>query len=271
MDKKFDELDSFLKTSYENNKLHKKKKKKIVVVIINIITISTLIAAGIGIKSINDYKKDLKNSEIYEKEIISKKPTEIEKEIENKEDIYDFNNLLSINDETVGWLKVKNTKIDTPVVQTNNNTYYLNHNFKKEYSSFGWVYADYRNDFNNLSKNTIMYGHTYKEDLMFSSLKNTLTDKWLDNEENYIIEFTTPKENYKFKVFSIWTTKNTDSYLKVDFSPQEFNEYINNSLSKSIRNFNTKIDESDKILTLSTCYLNSKNRLVVQAKLEETA
>ena len=103
---------------------------------------------------------------------------------------------------------------------------------------------------------------------MFSSLKNTLEKSWYENEDNLIIELKTPKDNYKYKIFSIYTTKKTDSYLKTSFTNQEFSNYISDSLSKSIKNFNTEVNVDDKIITLSTCYLNSNNRLVIQAKLE---
>ena len=245
----------------------RKKKNKYLIILVNIITIITLIGAGIGIKSINDYKDEIKKTSEYEKSLLNRKPILIEKE-EIKKDLYDFTELLKTNPDTVGWLKVNNTKVDLPIVKTTDNKFYLNHNFDKKYSTFGWVYVDYRNNLDNLSKNIIIYGHTYKNDLMFSSLKNALEKSWYENEDNLIIELKTPKDNYKYKIFSIYTTKKTDSYLKTSFTSQEFNEYINNSLSKSINNFNTEVNEIDKILTLSTCYLNSNNRLVIQAKLE---
>lgn len=267
MDKGFDDLNSFLKNSYEKNKLKIKKKNKYVIILINIITIVTLIGAGIGIKSINDYKEEIKKAKEYEENIVNNKPTLIEKE-EIKKDLYDFTELLNTNSDTVGWLMVKNTKVDLPIVKTTDNKFYLIHNFEKRYSTFGWVYVDYRNNLDNLSKNIIIYGHTYKNDLMFSSLKNTLEKSWYENEDNLIIELKTPKDNYKYKIFSIYTTKKTDSYLKTSFTNQEFSNYISDSLSKSIKNFNTEVNVDDKIITLSTCYLNSNNRLVIQAKLE---
>ena len=202
MDKGFDDLNSFLKNSYEKNKLKIKKKNKYVIILINIITIVTLIGAGIGIKSINDYKEEIKKAKEYEENIVNNKPTLIEKE-EIKKDLYDFTELLNTNSDTVGWLMVKNTKVDLPIVKTTDNKFYLNHNFEKRYSTFGWVYVDYRNNLDNLSKNIIIYGHTYKNDLMFSSLKNTLEKSWYENEDNLIIELKTPKDNYKYKIFSI--------------------------------------------------------------------
>ena len=126
MDKGFDDLNSFLKNSYEKNKLKIKKKNKYVVILINIITIVTLIGAGIGIKSINDYKEEIKKAKEYEENIVNNKPTLIEKE-EIKKDLYDFTELLNTNSDTVGWLMVKNTKVDLPIVKTTDNKFYLNY------------------------------------------------------------------------------------------------------------------------------------------------
>ena len=96
MDKGFDDLNSFLKNSYEKNKLKRKKKNKYLIILVNIITIITLIGAGIGIKSINDYKDEIKKTSEYEKSLLNRKPILIEKE-EIKKDLYDFTELLKTN------------------------------------------------------------------------------------------------------------------------------------------------------------------------------
>ena len=82
----------------------------------------------------------------------------------NKKDIYenisvleaDFDALKKINPETVGWIMVPGTKINYPFVKTNNNDYYLKHSFDKTSNKKGWVFLDYRNDIDNLYKNTII-------------------------------------------------------------------------------------------------------------------
>lgn len=268
----FDELNNFLKDTYSQNKLKLKKRKKIVIIIINIITISCLIGAGIGIKSIIDYKKEYQENANIQNKLLSYHPILMKQDDKNEEeeveeDKYDFSKLLSINSDTVGWLKVNNTGVDLPIVQTDNNTYYLNHNFEKKWNSLGWAFADYRNNFNNLSKNTILYGHTYKDTIIFSTLKNALKNNWQENKDNLIIEFSTVGNKMDWQIFSIYTLKKTNDYLKVDFTDQEFYNYIDLIKSRSIKDYNVDINLEDNILTLSTCYNDSNHRLVIHAKL----
>lgn len=73
------------------------------------------------------------------------------KQIENN---INFEELKAVNKETIGWLKVKGTNIEYAVVKTKNNSYYLNHNFEKEYNIAGWILADYKNNFNGKDKNS---------------------------------------------------------------------------------------------------------------------
>lgn len=59
----------------------------------------------------------------------------------------DFNSLKKINPDAVAYLEVNGTNITYPVVKSTDNSYYLLHNFNKEYNSSGWIFADYRNKF----------------------------------------------------------------------------------------------------------------------------
>ena len=104
--------------------------------------------------------------------------------------------------------------------------------------------------------------------LMMSSLKNVLDNSWLNNSDNLQITFDTPNKNMKWQVFSIYTTPVTDDYLRVNFdSDADFINFTNMLKNRSIRNFGVTINGDDNIITLSTCYLNADNRLVVHAKL----
>ena len=99
----------------------------------------------------------------------------------------DFNELLSKNSDTVGWIEVKGTNINYPIVQTTNNEYYLNHAFDKTKNDAGWVFMDYRNDAKNFDQNTIIYAHSRYNQTMFGSLKNILSSSWYNNKNNHII------------------------------------------------------------------------------------
>ena len=273
---KDNELLSFIDENNKLNKRKKKKKKQITIFFINILTITLLVGGGFGIKTILDQKKDYEKSDKLQSDItnlysnISEEILDVEfdkQENKTKEINSDFDKLIDKNSDTIGWIKVNNTRIDLPVVQTDDNDYYLTHDFNKEYNSMGWVYGDYRNDFKNLDQNNILYGHTYKDTIMFSSLQYVLDDNWLNNKDNYIIEFNTLYENLNWEIFSIYTIPKTSDYLKVDFNGNEFINFIDMLKKRSIKDFDVQFNDDDKIITLSTCYINSKNRLVVHAKL----
>ena len=180
-----------------------------------------------------------------------------------------YDELLSINEDTVGWLTVNNTNINYPVVQTNDNDYYLNHAYDKSKNIAGWIFADFRNNMDDMDKNTIIYGHSgLKGNLMFSSLEKTLEKSWYTNENNLNIYFSIKGKEYSFRIFSIYTIDVTSDYLDINFSTDEdYINFINMIKNRSINNFNVEVTTNDKILTLSTCYKDDSKRLVVHAKM----
>ncbi len=179
----------------------------------------------------------------------------------------DFNKLLSTNDSTVGWLTVPNTSINYPVVQASDNSFYLSHSFDKSKNSAGWVFADYRNKFDNTDKNIIIYGHNRKDSSMFATLKNTQQSNWYNDSNNKYITFSTPTDTHVYEIFSVYTIKSETYYLTTIFDNDEnYLDFLNTLKSRSIHDFGTTLDTNDQILTLSTCDSTGKSRVVVHAK-----
>ena len=192
------------------------------------------------------------------------------KDLEFKEKIaeYDFDKLKEINTDIVGFIEVDNTNISYPVVKSSDNSYYLNHSYKKEKNNIGSIFLDYRNDLDNLSKNNIIYGHGRLDNTMFGSLNNLLDSSNLDSKESYYITLSTPKSIMTFKIFSVYTIPKEGYYIKTYFSSNKyFKEFLETIMKRSIYNFNTDVNTNDKILTLSTCKDNFGKRVVVHAKL----
>lgn len=180
----------------------------------------------------------------------------------------DFNELLQKNSDTVGWIEVKGTNINYPVVQTTDNSYYLSHAFDKTQNDAGWVFMDYRNDATNFDQNTIIYAHSRYNQTMFGSLKNILTSSWYNNKNNYIIRMSTPTENTMWQVFSVYTIEAESYYITTNFSTTEsYQEFLNTMKSRSEVNFSATVNTNDKVLTLSTCQDNFGHRVVMHAKL----
>lgn len=178
-----------------------------------------------------------------------------------------FDELLNKNPDTVGWIKVNGTKVNYPVVQTYDNEYYLKHDFNKNNNINGWVYADYRANFSNFGKNTIIYAHNLTNRTMFGSLVETQKPYWYTNEDNKYIKISTPTSNSVWAIFSTYTIEPVTDYLRTNFKNHNYQDFLNLMKSRSIYDFGIEVTKDDKILTLSTCNDAGTKRIVVQAKM----
>ena len=124
-------------------------------------------------------KKDEKpiedNSSTSAPDNIDEETSEIEDIIEKEMEAFiyptspkneDVKQAQEFNSDVKGWLEVPNTNINHPFMQTDNNTFYLNHDESKEYSVLGSYFADYYATVDSveyLTHNTVIYGHTGSE------------------------------------------------------------------------------------------------------------
>lgn len=262
------------------------KKTKFLLTIIIVISLLLLIYSIVNIiiwkKDSNKTNKQIEDiqEEIKVIEVVDTENTEIidqEKEIPAFNPYWDyiktklidvnFNELKKTNSSTVGWIQINGTNINYPFVQASDNKYYLTHSFDKSYNSAGWVFLDYRNNKNELDKNNIIYAHGRLDKTMFGSLKNILSSGWINNTNNYIVKTSTENYNALWQVFSVYHIPTTSDYLQINFADNnQFLNFTNMLLNRSSYNFNTSVNENDKILTLSTCY-NNDEKVVLHAKL----
>jgi len=140
----------------------------------------------------------------------------------------DFKSLKEKNTDTVSWIYVGGTNVNYPVVQTNNNDYYLDHSFDKSKNDAGWLFMDYRNNKYEYGKNTIIYAHNRKDKTMFGTLDNLLTKDWYNIEENRTIKMSSENSNTLWQIFSVYIIGTTKDYIKTEFySTTEYEEFIN--------------------------------------------
>ncbi len=179
-----------------------------------------------------------------------------------------FSVLLSKNPDTVGFIHIRNTNVNYPIVQTGDNNYYLKHDFTKKENNAGWIFMDYRNHIDNLGDNTIIYGHARYDGTMFGSLRNTLASSWQAERDNYVIFLSTLKEDMVFQIFSIYTIKSEGYYIMPNFSSSTKKEkWLTTMKERNIAPITTDVNTNDKILTLSTCQNDWGGRIVIHAKL----
>ena len=246
----------------------------IIILIIAILFIYVFYDNYQSMRNDEEAKADIKeiinfeNSEVIIDEL-NKDKQDGEKKVVNKDVASVFKN---INPQTVGWLKIPNTSIDYPVVQTDNNSYYLNHNIFFNDDKNGWVFMDYRSDVINLSDNVVIYAHNrYYNGIMFGHLQNMMRYNWYTNPDNQIITLKTLYETLEYQIFSLYKVETTTDYLKVIFPNKESKmEMFNLIKNRSIYDFKIDLNEDDKILTLSTC-ADENNKYVVHAVLKGTS
>jgi len=239
-------------------------KKKYRVLLFVIFILICLIGLIYSFTNIINWKKDVDDN----KDIVEEIKENITIDEEDDSVKIDFKSLKEQNSDTIAYIKVNGTNIDYVVVKGNDNSYYLKHNFNKEYNIAGWIFADYHNKFDETDKNIVIFGHNTKDGSMFGTLKNVLDSSWQENKDNLEITLITEKGQYKYQVFSTYSIIPEDYYINTIFnSDDEYSKFINKIKSRSNYDYNIEVDSSDKVLTLSSCIGDGKKRVVLHAKL----
>lgn len=209
------------------------------------------------------------------------------------------------NSDIVGWLQVPNTKIDAPVVQGNDNSYYLRRTYYGESNQLGCYFADYEGSFGatsaDLMRNTVIYGHNIdygpgaanfvpganvgtdavdeKDGERFSQLYHYADMEWA--KENPYLYFHMPEEELMWEVFAVSYVPTSFNYIQIlkdskvskteGITGEQMMTIVKEARERSEYDYDVEVNEDDKILTLSTCtykYGKNKNiRFIVMAKL----
>lgn len=188
--------------------------------------------------------------------------------------LYDYALYYAKNPQTIGYLKIDGTKIDTPVVQADNDKYYLRHDFNGSSTSYGAVFATYKADFKPLDRNTLLYGHNMFDGERFAALANY---KSLDYFKKHpIIQFDTLFEKHQWKIYAVILTNgsvesNNGYFFDFTFdncSDTCFEEYIDELDKRKLYETGVDLLPTDKLLTLCTCtYEFEDSRLIVIARM----
>lgn len=184
-----------------------------------------------------------------------------------------FKTLRETNPDVVGWISIPGTVIDYPILQTEDNDYYLEHSITGTYLKSGSIFADYRNASDWSDQNTVLYGHNMASGEMFAQLAKFKSGSFF--RANRYIYIYTDEGIRVYTIFSAYETNTYNPYTRMHFSSDnEFVEWAKkayNSSLKSVHNYTFKFNGQDKILTLSTCTngFNDDGRLAVHAVLTE--
>lgn len=178
-----------------------------------------------------------------------------------------FDELLAINPDTVGWLRFypEPAQINYPLVQTDNNDLYLSKTFSANENTVGAIFLNYINhpDFND--KNTIIYGHRMKDNSMFHELEK-YQEKSFWEENQYFYIYTPDGREITYHIYSAGIVKDVSDSYKTEFnSTDEFNDFIETTRIGSAYDTGVQVNVHDLVVTLSTCTKESDdNRMVVR-------
>lgn len=180
----------------------------------------------------------------------------------------DYDSLLAMNSDFKAWLYIPNTEVSYPVVQTNNNDYYLKHNFKKEQNSGGAIFISSNNKEPFVEQNTIIHGHHMRDGSMFAGINKFKEEDFFDNGKIKIIK---DNKEYFYEVFSVRVVDGNDNKIISHFNnDEEFDNYIELLKTESIYKKDEINSDFSKIITLFTCSYEFDNaRTIISAALVE--
>lgn len=180
------------------------------------------------------------------------------------------------NPDMMGWIKIEDTDINYPVMQTeiNNPTFYINRNFEKKESVSGIPFIDSRCTLE--SENIIIYSHNMKNGTMFGGLTKYKEEEYYQNHR--IIIFDTIYEERKYEIVAVvlskvyYNEKSTEetfefyNHIELD-SKEQFDGYMSELKEQSLYETGVSAEYSDNLITLVTCnYHTEDGRLLVVAK-----
>lgn len=170
----------------------------------------------------------------------------------------------------VGYLQIDGTSIDFPVVQCDDNEYYLDKDYNQHGSESGSPFLDYRNSSEYLDCNNIIYGHNMANGTMFGTLKRLGSQEYYDDNSGLIYYNTVGYKNV-FKVYSAYEIDLTSfNFIQTAFADNDpFSDWVTKTKElNQVTDLNTvSVPNDTKILTLVTCTAGGAKRFVVHAYL----
>lgn len=193
---------------------------------------------------------------------------------------HDWKALKDINTDIKGWINIKDTEVNYPVLESEEDgygfQYYLHRYYDKSYDYAGSIFIDYRSKDSVNSRNILTHGHSMNDGSMYKALLDYGEFKIdLDYYKKHpTLFFNTPQGNEQWIIFSVVKTNTLDShgdffnYLMGSFdSDAQFMNYVYNVKVRSLVDVPVPINEDDQIICLSTCsYEYDEFRTVVYAR-----
>ena len=227
------------------------------------------LAAGAESPTLNDMTSILNGME--SQETLETVPTEEKTYNEELEKMRaGLTSLAQINPDVYGWITVEGTYINYPLVQGDDNDYYLNHAYTGEFLPIGSIFVDFRcEDSITRNFNTVIYGHNITDGSMFHDVTKFARKDFF--EKTYIYIYTLDGI-YIYEPFSFYKTREDYNYFRTGFtSAEDFISFADELSGNSSLEKEVTFGKNDRIITLSTCTnIVQSERYALHARLIKT-
>lgn len=164
----------------------------------------------------------------------------------------DFESLQAQNDDVVGWIYGPGTAINYPVVQGEDNVFYLTHMFNGRENKCGSIFMDSLNEADFSNTNSIVHGHHMRNGTMFASLVKYESQSYYDTHP--VLWLTTPAESYQVEIFTGFVTDVDSDAWQIEFATKEdYKAWLDKMAGNSVFESDVTPGADDRIITLATC------------------
>jgi len=170
-----------------------------------------------------------------------------------------FEELRAINPDVFGWITVFGTNIDFPLVQGRDNSFYLNHNAKGEFSLAGAIFLDVANDRNFTDFNNIIHGHHMEGGAKFGNLDLFVSREFFDSRLHGNLFFNDKDHGLEFFAFMETSGYNWRIFNPAISDPERQQDYLDAIDEYSMHTRDIGITTDDTIVLLATCTSDSTN------------
>lgn len=178
-----------------------------------------------------------------------------------------FEELKAQNEDVIGWIEIPDTEISYPLMQGDDDQYYLKHTFSGNKNSAGSIFVEFQNKPDLSDRHTIIYGHNMKNGSMFGGLKEYRNASYL--VEHPMIYIDLEDGTHSYQIFSCYETPADSDTYTIGFATQpdgQYERFVQTIKGRSAYDTGIEVSKNDRVITLSTCTKSGVNRFVVHAK-----
>lgn len=175
--------------------------------------------------------------------------------------------LREVNPDVLGWIRIPDTKIDYPFLQGEDNDYYLKHTWQGKKNAVGSIFLEHLSSPDMTDYHTIVYGHNMLNGSMFAGLTRFSSEKYW--EEHPYVYILTEEGVWRYEIFSSYKAAIDSLTYAIGFdNPNTKGNFLRHALQSSKYDTGIVPEETDRILTLSTCSGGKSTRWVMHCRLK---